>query len=182
MPTTHSLRPNLDRQEAIRRFSTRGVSGVLRSALWGPLRSLADVYVPFRLYSVEIRNGARAELQLLALDAVRGSLDLYGFPQLPGPSELVPVETRNCVPAALEEAHAEEILLDRVRRQLFRASFFRLRGLRLSVERIPGEFHIPYWIGFFGSGEHAHLAVIDAVRGCFEGPKARDLFESWLMG
>jgi len=50
----------------------------------------------------------------------------------------------------------------------------------IEAEPVGLELHVPYWIGFFGHGERAHVVVLDAVRRRLEGAKARALFEEWL--
>lgn len=146
----------------------------------GPLRSIADAYVPFQLFAVHIRNGPRQQKRLLAVDEYAGALDPYGFDAIPKPADLSQVETRNALPVRLDETQARSTVVERTRRQLYSEGFFKIRGLAISAEPVGLEFHVPYWIGFFGSGERAHLVVLDAVRRRFEGAKARTLFEEWL--
>ncbi len=180
MVTIHSLKPSVTREEAAKKFSPGGLPGLARGLLVGPLRSIAEVYVPFRLYHVEIQNASHRQVRLFGLDAVCGALDLYSFDGLPGPSELVEVETANRPEPTLAESRAQEILLDKVRRLTFGTGFFRLSHFSIRAAPIAFDLHIPYWLGFFGGGERAHIAVIDAVRRCFEGGKAREFFRSWL--
>ncbi len=180
MVTIHSLKPNLTREEATKKFSPGGFVGMTRALRMGPLRSVADIYVPFSLYRVEIENGPRRQVRLFGLEAVCGALDLYAFDCLPGPSEMVRVETSNRPEPALREMRARAILLDKVRRLTFSTGFFRLARLSIHAELVPLDLHVPYWLGFFGAGERARIAVIDAVRRCFEGAKAREFFQNWL--
>jgi len=179
MARIRSLRPNVTREEAIERFSS-GLAAHLREKVFGPLRSVADFYIPFQLFQLEILNRGKRERRIFGLDAVNGSLDLYQFEQLPGPREVIHLETRNCVQALLEDAHARELIVAKVRRLVFSTGFFRVRDLRISAEPIPGEIHIPYWIGFRGRGVHARIAVMDAVRRQIEGAKVRQLLQGWL--
>ena len=179
MARIRSLRSNVTREEAIERFSS-GLGARLREGLLGPLRSVAEFYIPFQLFQVEILNRGKRDQRILGLDAVNGSLDLYHFEQLPGPGEVICLETRNCVPALLDDARARELVVAKVRRVLFSSGFFRVRDLRISAERVPGEIHIPYWVGFHGRGMRARFAVIDAVREQVEGAKVRHLLRNWL--
>ncbi len=71
-----SLKPNVTRNEAVETFRGRGPGAFLTRLRNGALRCVADVYVPFRLYRVEIANGATAQRHWFALDAVNGMLDL----------------------------------------------------------------------------------------------------------
>jgi len=65
-------------------------------------------------------------------------------------------------------------------RLLFTRGFFRIRNLAISVNPVPGEIHIPYWVGFRGRGSSANFAVIDAVRRQPEGARVRRMLEEWL--
>ena len=179
MPRIRSLRPNVSRDEAAEEFS-RGAFNSMRALVFGPLRSVADFYIPFQLFQVEISNRGKLDQRLFALDAVTGSLDLYHFEELPGPAEVVVVETRNCIPANLDEQRSQEILLGKVRRLIFSTGFFRVRDLRVSAELIPGEIYVPYWVGFCGRGMPARFSVLDAVRRKPEGAKVRHMLQNWL--
>ena len=60
---------------------------------------------------------------------------------------------------------------------------YRLRAPQILVQHEPMDLHVPYFLGFYGSGDGesiARLRVLDAVRRRFEGAKARTLFEGWL--
>ena len=88
MARIRSLRPNVTREEATEQFSS-GMFDFLRDTTFGPLRSVADFYIPFRLFQIEILNGGKRDLRIFGLDAVNGSLDLYHFEQLPGEREVL---------------------------------------------------------------------------------------------
>jgi hypothetical protein len=176
--TTLSLRPRVAREQALDRLGALGRWPVVGP---GPLRRVADVYVPFHLYKVGVRSGASAGTSWLALDAVSGALDPYEFDRPPDEAELVRIQTRNRPEPALSDAEAAQLVRDKVRRVVFQTGFFRLRGaLQLDLERQPLELHMPYWLGFYGAEERLRLRVLDAVRGRVEGNKARALFEAWL--
>jgi len=178
----HCLRINVTRDRAIAIFRPPGPIGLLRTWRSGPLRSIADAYVPFLLHRVTIENAARREEKFLALDAVGGVLDLYAFPFPPQTGELTEVDTRNYLEPVLDAQQANAILCEKVRRMVFGAGFFRIRNLQIQAELLPLRLHIPYWIGFSGRGENAGLVVLDAVRGRLGGSKARSLFTDWLTG
>jgi hypothetical protein len=179
MARIRSLKPNVSREEAIEQFSS-GVTGFLRDAVFGPLRSVAEFYIPFHLFQVQILNRGRPGLHVFGLDAVNGSLDLYHFERLPGPDELMCLETRNCPESLLDDALARELVVAKVQRALFTTGFFRMKDLRISAEPVAGEICIPYWTGFRGRGVRARFAVIDAVRRRVEGAKVRNLLQNWL--
>jgi len=179
MARIRSLRPNVTREEATEQFSS-GAFDFLRDTTFGPLRSVADFYIPFRLFQIEILNGGKRDLRVFGLDAVNGSLDLYHFEQLPGEREVLYLEARNCTEPLLGEAEAEKIVIVKVQRLLFTTGFFRVRDLHISAEPVAGEIYVPYWVGFRGRGVRARLAVIDAVRRKPEGAKVRQLLRAWL--
>ncbi len=173
------LRPNVTREQAVRQFSG-GVTGSLRDLRSGPLRAVADFYIPFRIFAVEILNAAKKDRRILGLDAVTGSLDPYYFDHSPGGAEVQEVETRNCLGIALDHAHAEKLVVTKVQRVLFTRGFFRIRNLTISVDPASREIYIPYWAGFRGHGSSASVAVIDAVRRQPEGARVRRMLEDWL--
>jgi hypothetical protein len=181
MPQIRSLKPNVSRDEAIAQFSAGGILGLLRNLASGPLRSVADFYIPFRLYQVEVRNRGMRDQRVFGLDAVNGSLDLYQFPQLPGASEVVCRETRNCFRVLLDETSGVELLITKVRRLVYARGFFRIRDLQISAEPVAGELYVPYWVGFRGRGRLAQFVVLDAVRRRVEGAKVRHLLQAWLL-
>jgi hypothetical protein len=180
MPAIRSLKPNVTRDDAIRQFSASGPSALFRNALFGRLRSVAELYIPFRLFRVRIVNRGIAEERLVAIDAVAGTLDLYQFDHLPTEPESVSVETRNCPPAKLPDRLATDLIIAKLRRVLYSRGFFKMRDLEISAVPLPDELHVPYWIGFRGTDDHARVAVIDAVRRRPEGAKLRRLVEEYL--
>ena len=180
MARIRSLRPNVTRDEALELISS-GLSGALRTAVVGPLRSIGDFHIPFRLFQVEITNAGRSESRILGIDVAAGLLDLYHFERVPNDTQVVSLDTRNCAPAALDDARASELVVEKVRRMIFRQGFFRMRDLKINATVIPGDLHIPYWVGFHGNGERARVSVIDAVRRRFEGAKVKRVLENWLM-
>ena len=169
-----SLRANVTQEQAIAALERRG--GLLR----GQLRQVASAYLPFRLYRVEVVNRGAIKTALYAADAVSGVLDLYEFQAVPTAAELVTVTTRNAPVARLATPHAITLLESKVRRAVFQTGFFGVRGLEIRAQPLDVEFHVPYWLGFFGNGERATLQAMDAVRRTFEGAKARAVFSDWL--
>ena len=177
-----ALRGRVTREEALAAFQPGGFAGGVQLLVSGPLRSIAEAYVPFRLFRATVQNGRGAQEKLLAIDAVDGSLDLYGFDAAPVAGELMRVETRNALPCGLPVERCAELMEDRLRRMIYRRGFFRARGLQNRIHYSGTDFYVPYWLGFRGRRERAHLAVMDGVRRRLEGGKARELFRQWLMG
>lgn len=179
MTSIQTLRPNVTREEAVRQF-TRGLSGHLRELLFGSLRSVADFYIPFRIFEVEILNAGQKDRRILGLDAVSGSLDPYYFDHLPSCEEVRELETRNCLTSYLDSDQAEKIAITKVQRLLFSRGFFRVRNLAISARPVAREIHVPYWVGFRGRGPSATFEIIDAVRRQPEGARVRRMLEDWL--
>jgi hypothetical protein len=173
-----TLKPNVSQQEALRTFSG-GFSTLYWRLRSGPLRRIADVYVPYWLYRVRYNMGRAAHSTLFAIDAVNGSLDLFTFPGVPDAADLVSVCTRNRVAPSLQHSGAEALLRQKVLRVIFQQGFFKVRDLNLEIAPEPLDLHVPYWLGFYGHAA-AHCRVLNAVRRRMEGAKASALFESWL--
>jgi hypothetical protein len=159
-------------------------SGIFSAAYWrirsGPMRRIADAYVPFWIYRVRYELSGAPKTRFFALDAVHGALDLFEFPRVPGDVEMLAIETRNRIAPRLDAASARELLRTKVLRVLFQQGFFRMRNLKLEIERMPLELYLPYWLAFYGHNGTAKCRVLDAVRRRIEGAKAASFFEEWL--
>jgi hypothetical protein len=174
-----TLRPRIDRDQAVAAFA-RGVGGGVRRLTRGPLRSVADVSVPFQLHRVTVSRGRRDEHMVLGIDAVTGVLDLYRFDDVPLTS-VVRARTRNHLEPVLSASAGHDIVAASVKRMLYqRVGFLAIGRCRVDVRPIDPVLYVPYWIGFFGRGEIASLVVIDAVRRQIEGVKVQRLVERWL--
>lgn len=181
MDTITSLRPNVTREQAMRRFRGGPVARAARRVLRAPLRAVADWYLPFTLFRVQVGDGKQLPGRLFALDGIDGSLDLYGFDEDElGPGALVTVETRNHPQRILDEQQSRDLLVQKLTRVVLSRGFFRVRDLHISAEPVALDLHIPYWLGFFGSGDRVSIAVMDAVRSRLEGPKLRQSVSRWL--
>jgi len=180
MPRIRILKPNVTQEEATELFSSGSVSDSWQNLVFGPLRSVADFYIPFRIYQVEIENRGEKTSHIFGLDAVTGSLDLYTWEALPQESETSLLDTRNRLPVALSEEDAQRIATDKVRRLIFMQGFFRVSNFRITAELVPGEIYIPYWAGFRGHGIRASVSVLDAVRRKTEGSRVREMLKNWL--
>jgi len=180
MPTIQTLRPNVTREEAIQHFS-HGLPGWLRRTTLGPLRLLADVYIPFHLFRIDISNRGRAETQILGVEAVTGLLDPYQFESIPDSATVMLIDTHNSLEPRLNEKRAAQLSIERTRRLLFGRGFFRMRDLEITATYTSETLYVPYWVGFQGSNSRARLSVMDAIRRRFEGVKVRSLLEDWLQ-
>jgi hypothetical protein len=174
-----TLKSKVSQSDALDKFSTFGPASILHNLRLGPLQRIAEVYVPFHLYRVHYDLGREHQSRLFAIDAVEGSLDLFEFPPLPNPNELVQIETKNALPASLSDSAAEYLLREKVLRVIFQQGFFKFRDANLTIERFPLDLHLSYWLAFHGK-DTARCRVLDATRNRIEGAKASALFESWL--
>ena len=174
------MRPNVTREQAIQAFTATGFASVYWKLRIGSLQRIADAYIPFRIYKVRYSVGGGRHMHHFALDAVDGSLDLFEFAKPPGEAETITVATRNHPPAVLTEVLSENLLRDKVLRLIFQRGFFKVSDVRLETEPLPGEIHLPYWLGFYGTSEDLRCRVMDAVRRRIEGARASALFEHWL--
>jgi hypothetical protein len=174
-----TLKPNVSQVAALQKFSTPGPTALLRNLRLGPLQRIAEVFVPFHLYRVDYNLGREHLSRLFAIDAVQGSLDLFEFPAVPDHSDLLEIETRNALPVNLSEAQEHELLREKALRVIFQQGFFKLRYANLTMNRIPTDLHLAYWLAFYGK-DAVRCRVLDATRNRIEGAKASALFESWL--
>ena len=172
--------PNVTRAEALREFSRSGLSSMYWRVKAGSLQRIADVYVPYQFYEVRYEMGSQEYSRLFAMDAVDGSLDLFEFPQLPSCQHLLTVDTHNRLQPTLLDAAADELLREKAMRLIFQRGFFKLRHASLHFSRLPERVYLPYWLGFYASGDVVRCRVMDAVRRRIEGGKASAFFEQWL--
>lgn len=164
----------------MRAFTAPGAASLYWKFRRGPLQRIADAYIPFRLYRVSYNIGGASHSQILAMDAVDGSLDLFQFATPPGETETVVIATRNRPPSELTESRGEDLLREKVLRLIFQHGFFKVRDPGIQMNLLPDILHLPYWLGFYGAGENLHCRAMDAVRRRIEGAKASALFEQWL--
>lgn len=179
MSTIRSLRPNVSRSEAEKYFT--GGTFSLARMFHGPVASIADLYIPFRLFQVKVVSASREQGHVFGVDTVRGTLDPYEFSAAPREDEITLLETRNVLPTTLHADEARTQVLEKVRRLVFSRGFFRLRDVRFEAVEIPGEICVPYWMGFRGQDGQVRISVLDAVRRRAEGAKVRRLIEQWLQ-
>ena len=179
LSSIQTLKSNVSQSAAMQKFSSVGPAALLSSLRLGPLQRIAQLYVPFHIYRVAYNLGREHQSRLFAIDAVEGSLDLFEFPSLPNPNELVRIETKNALPASLSDSAAEYLLREKVLRVIFQQGFFKFRDANLTIERFPLDLHLSYWLAFHGK-DTARCRVLDATRNRIEGAKASALFESWL--
>jgi hypothetical protein len=180
--TILTLRANVSESEAFGEFRSTGISTLAWRLARGPLQRLAAVYVPFALYHLRYEIGRTRHTRFFALDLVEGVLDPFEFPQAINQDTLTSIETRNYIPPVLAGDRSEFLLREKALALIFQQGFFRLRHPQLEIDCVIKQFHIPYWLGFFGRDGNLQCRALDAVRRRMEGQKATQLFEKWLAG
>jgi hypothetical protein len=178
--TICSLQHNVNSALALRRLDSSGGFNAVRRWLNPPLRGIAEIYIPYRLYRVTAEDRGVRRARYYAIDAASGALDPYEFANPPEPHEFE-VETRNCYPVRLAENETRSLAIQKLRRLLFSGGFFRLAHPQLTAELIHSEFYLPYWVGFYGDEQNVNLKVLNAVRETMEGNKVRHLLQTWLL-
>jgi hypothetical protein len=175
-----AMRPNVTQEDAVREFSSRGLSSMYWRMTAGRLQRIAEAYVPYQFYEVSYVMARAPQTRLFAMEVVDGSLDLFEFPQLPSRQQLVTMDKRNCVEPSLSVGAADDLLREKALRIIFQQGFFKVREASLHFSRKPDIVHLPYWLGFYASGGIVRCRVMDAVRRRVEGAKASAFFEQWL--
>lgn len=180
LATILTLPPSVSESEAFHEFRSARFSSMVWRLGNGPLQRIAPLYLPFGLYRLQYELGRTCHTRFVALDQVEGVLDLFEFPGPLSASDLLPVKTRNKIVPTLSAERAASLLREKVLRLVFQQGFFRLRPQQLELRCIIEQFHVPYWLGFYGKDGSLRCRALDAVRGRMEGPKATSLFERWL--
>jgi len=180
--TAFTLPAQVSAQEALVCFKAGIFGSVFRSLSYGPLRSLSQVYLPFLVHEIDITLNGKTFRRVLGMEGTSGVMDLYGFDETPFAQAIALERTRNHFPPALEERQAQSLLLDRLRRMLFRRGFFRVLDLAFHISSPAETVYIPYWVGLYGRKRAVRIRVLDAVRGQIEGAKARQTVLQGLAG
>jgi len=174
MKDVAAVRVNVSQEDALRQFAG-GIAGRIAYAIFGPLKTLAQVYVPFELFEVRITNNGTEQLSVVGLEAVNGVMDLFHFEMKSLERQRVQVPTRNDLKPVLDKSLGSRIVQDKVRRALYGKAFWTLRRCSIAVKPLDEILYVPYWLGFRGRGPQARISAIDAVRRQFEGAKLRQL-------
>jgi hypothetical protein len=178
--TILALPANVSEQDALSAFRSRTFSNFSWRLTRGPLQRISLAYLPFGLYHANYEIGRVCHSRFFAIDLVEGALDLLEFPSAIGANDLVPIETCNHISQVLPGDRASPLLREKVLRMILQQGFFRFRHPKLEISPSSIQFHIPYWLGFYGQDGTLRCRVLDAVRRCMEGEKAAALFEHWL--
>ncbi len=170
-----AVKPDITREQAIARF--RGVFSQLRH---GQLRIAADFYIPYRFFQITWGQGRRATDTILAADAVTGKFDLIEFNQLPEEGDRMSVDTVLFAEERVNEEDAFKLVRERMMRLVFMKGFFKLHRVNLEIN-LAASLHLPYWVGVYDRQGRAHLEIINALQGGFEGAKLREIVAEWFQ-
>src|SRR3954470_4349965 len=110
-----SLQSVVDRELAWRSLSPQGMLGIVRRWRNGKLLALGDIYIPYRLYQINVDDHRVRSTRFLAVDAISGVLDPYEFAESPLHGRCMELDTANYLPAQLAEAHTRALVLEKVR-------------------------------------------------------------------
>jgi hypothetical protein len=176
-----SLQSGLSCEMAFRRLAPAWPFGILRRWMTGKLLGVAAIYIPYRLYRVNVEHRCAHSIRFLAVDATTGKLDPYEFSEDPLQGSCIEVDSRNCLPIRLEEAETHALVLERVRRLLFSKGLFLSGRPTIAAESVGLGFYIPYWAGFFGEDNNVRVLILNAVRGTIEGKKIASIVKVWLL-
>jgi len=170
-----AVKPDITREQAVAKF--RGGFSQLRH---GRLRIAADFYIPYRFFHITCDHGRRATDTILAADAVTGKFDLIQFDQLPEEGDRMSVDTVLFAEERVNEEDAFKLVRERMMRLLFMKGFFKLSRVNLKIN-LAASLHLPYWIGVYDRQGRAHLEIINALQGGFEGAKLREIVAEWFQ-
>jgi hypothetical protein len=148
----------------------------------GTLAEVRLLEVPYRLFEVRLENAGRARVQWLAVDAITGALDLYGFDALADVTGGEPSGEAERLPASAPPERLAAVVEDCVRRQVYARGFFQLRGLRIAVADTGRTLAIPYWVGLRRKGRRISVEVLGVWRGRREGARLVDALRPWITG
>ena len=169
------LKPFITRAQAASRLRSR-----FRELRYGRLRAVVELYIPYDVFNITFvqsgrkHNGERPPRKL-AIDAVRGTLDLYDLDE--SIQRDWNVEESNRIERQIDAANARAKLEERVSR----LALMHRRMSRFELSETPMEcVHIPYWIGVFERRGFVTIEAVDAVRGAVEGAKIREMAEDWF--
>lgn len=173
-----TLKSGIEREFALEKLSAPGLSGWMRRCISGKLIGAAEIYIPYRLYKIIVRDRQRSAERFLAIDAVSGIFDPINVSQTHFDCQLV--ESRNFLPSQVAEVDTQAAVLAKTRKVLFSSGFFRLREPEISIELAENDFHIGYWAGFYGSKEKMNVMVLDSMTQTIAGGKVTECVKNWL--
>jgi len=169
------VKPNITREQAVAKF--RGGFSELRH---GRLRVAVDFYIPYRLFRISWNDRRSSADTFLAADSVTGKLDLIRFDEPPAEDHRSGVDTTMFAVERINEEEACRLVREKMMRSVFMKGFFKLSGVNVGIE-LATSLHIPYWVGVYERQGNAHLEIINALQGRFEGAKLREIVAGWFQ-
>jgi len=145
----------------------------------GRLRLAVDFYIPYRFFKLTSGAARNRNTTYFAADAVTGALDLIEFKQAPSEQEMSCFETERFAEVGIDDEEAIRQVRERLMRLIFMKGFFKLSQVEMEIELVAS-LHIPYWVGVYERRGVAHLEVINALQGRFEGAKIREILAKWV--
>lgn len=170
-----SIKPNITRAQAVAKFGGR-----LNEMRHGRLRIVSDFYIPYRFFQMNWSDGRSSTGTFLAADAVIGKLDLIQFEQLPEQEHCMALDTAMVAEERVNKEEAYRLVREDMTRSIFMKGFFKLNRVNVDIQ-IAANLHIPYWVGVYERNDRAHLEIINALRGRFEGAKLREMLTEWFQ-
>jgi hypothetical protein len=170
-----SIKPNISRAQAVARFCGR-----FNRLRHGRPRIVTDFYIPYRFFRLTWGDRRSSTDTFIAADAVTGKLDLIQFDRLPKEGACMAVDTAMVAEERVDEEEAYRLVRESMMRSIFMKGFYKLSRLNVEIE-LAASAHILYWVGVYERNERAHLEIINALRGRFEGAKLREMVTEWFQ-
>jgi hypothetical protein len=170
-----SIKPNISRAEAVAKFCGR-----FNTLRHGRPLIVTDFYIPYRFFRLAWSDGRSSTEAFIAVDVGAGKLDLIQFDQLPEEGDRTTVDTAMVAEEHVKEEEAYRLVRESMTRSIFMKGFFKLSRMSVEIE-LATSLHIPYWVGVYERSDRAHLEIINALRGRFEGAKLRELVTEWFQ-
>ncbi len=173
--TIASISPNISRDQAVAKFRGR-----FKEMRHGRLRLVSDFYVPYRFFKLVWSDGRTSTDTFIAADAVTGKLDLMWLDRPPEDGQRMTIDTAMIAKGRVSEEESRRLVRESMMRSLFMKGFFKVNRVNVEIEPIASS-HVPYWIGVYERNDRAHLEIINALRGRFEGAKLREIVAEWFQ-
>ena len=170
-----SIKPNITRAQAVAKFCGR-----FNALRHGRPRIVTDFYIPYRFFRMTWSDGRSSNDAFIAADAGAGKLDLIQFDRLPEEGACMAVDTAMVAEERVYEEEAYRLVREGMMRSIFMKGFFKLSRVNVEIE-LAASAHILYWVGVYERNERAHLEIINALRGRFEGAKLREIVTEWFQ-
>ena len=138
----------------------------------------ALLYLPYYLFQCKVdfvRGTARTDK--LCIDGLLGEYALYRD------IELIPADDISFAPLSfiLTPEEALERGAPAYKKELFKRSLKFNQAVKSTSFQLQGEFHYPYWIGYFKRVGALDFDVLDAVNGERQGVRLKPVFIRALM-